>query len=82
MSRPRAKPCIAADSRLTTWRDPYLWVGYNRAVKTTVEIPDALLKRAKRYAAEHDITLREVIEQGVRHVIQPQPETQKTVQTP
>jgi hypothetical protein len=46
-------------------------------VKTTVEITDALLKKAKRYAAEHDITLREVIEQGVRHVVQPETEPKK-----
>ena len=46
-------------------------------MKTTVEIPDALLKRAKRYASEHDITLREVIEQGVRHVVQPAAEPKK-----
>ena len=29
-----------------------------------------MLKRAKRYPAEHDITVREVIELGVRQAVQ------------
>jgi hypothetical protein len=38
-------------------------------VKTTIELPDAMLLAAKRYAAAHDITLREVIEAGLRSVM-------------
>jgi hypothetical protein len=38
-------------------------------VKTTIELPDAILLEAKRYAAAHNITLREVIETGLRGVI-------------
>src|SRR5438270_3246541 len=35
-------------------------------VKTTVEIPDALLEQARRVASEESITLRELIEDGLR----------------
>lgn len=35
-------------------------------MKTTVEIADALLEEAKRIAKERDITLRELIECGLR----------------
>jgi hypothetical protein len=38
-------------------------------MKTTVEIPDALFREAKRYAAAHDLTLKEIVERGVRQVI-------------
>jgi hypothetical protein len=40
-------------------------------VKTTVEISDALFKEAKRYAAKHDLTFRQVIEIGLRQTISP-----------
>lgn len=35
-------------------------------VKTTVEISDALLQEARRVAAREQITLRELVEQGLR----------------
>jgi hypothetical protein len=38
-------------------------------MKTTVEIPDALFKEAKRYAAKHDLTFRAVVETGLRQVL-------------
>jgi hypothetical protein len=38
-------------------------------MKTTVEIPDALFREAKRYAASHDLTFREVVETGLRRVV-------------
>jgi hypothetical protein len=37
-------------------------------MKTTVEISDTLLRSAKKYAAEHGMTLREVMEAGLRQV--------------
>jgi len=37
-------------------------------MKTTVEINDELLARAKALAAEQKTTLRAIIEQGLRHV--------------
>ena len=36
-------------------------------MKTTVELPDALLVAAKKHAAESRSTLRELIERGLRH---------------
>jgi hypothetical protein len=35
-------------------------------MKTTIELADDLAKKAKRYAARHGITLRAVIEDGIR----------------
>lgn len=39
-------------------------------MKTTVEISDALLEAAKRLAAERGTTLRALIEQGLRSVVE------------
>jgi hypothetical protein len=39
-------------------------------MKTTVELPDAMLSSVKRYAAAHEMTMREVIEAGLRHVLE------------
>lgn len=39
---------------------------YSSVMKTTVEIADALLAEAKKFARERDITLRELIESGLR----------------
>jgi hypothetical protein len=39
-------------------------------MKTTVEISDALFKEVKRYAAAHELTFREVVENGLRSVVQ------------
>jgi hypothetical protein len=38
-------------------------------MKTTVEISDALFKEAKRYAAKHDLTFRQVVEIGLRETV-------------
>jgi hypothetical protein len=38
-------------------------------MKTTVEIPDALFREAKQYAARHGVPVREVFERGVRMVL-------------
>jgi hypothetical protein len=38
-------------------------------VKTTVEISDSLLRDAKRYAAGRELTLRQVLEAGLRSVL-------------
>jgi hypothetical protein len=39
-------------------------------MKTTVEIPDALLEAAKRRAAERGTTLRALLEEGLRSVLE------------
>ena len=39
-------------------------------MKTTVEIPDALLREAKNYAARRGMTLKEVLETGLRQVLE------------
>lgn len=38
-------------------------------MKTTIEIHDELLARAKRYARETDGTLRSLVEEGLRFVL-------------
>lgn len=38
-------------------------------MKTTVEISDALLDETKKIAAREDVTVRTLIEQGLRQVI-------------
>ena len=38
-------------------------------MKTTVEISDALLEETKKIAAREDVTVRTLIEQGLRQVI-------------
>jgi len=39
-------------------------------VKTTIELPDDLLRQAKEYAARHGIPMREVIELGLQLALQ------------
>jgi len=39
-------------------------------MKTTVEVPDALFREAKRYAAANDLTFRQLVETGLRTVVQ------------
>ena len=47
-------------------------------MKTTVELPAALLRSVKRYAAAHGMTMREVIEAGLRHVLASEPAASKS----
>ena len=44
-------------------------------VKTTIEVHDELLKRAKRHAKETGQTLRAVVEEGLRLVMDKPPPT-------
>jgi Arc/MetJ family transcription regulator len=38
-------------------------------MKTTIDLADPLLERAKRLAARDSTTLRELVEAGLRHVL-------------
>ncbi len=38
-------------------------------MKTTVELPDALLEEAKRFAAQQGLTLKQLFEMGLRQTI-------------
>jgi Arc/MetJ family transcription regulator len=38
-------------------------------MKTTIEIPDSLLATARRVAAREGITLRQLVEEGLRRVV-------------
>ena len=39
-------------------------------MKTTIEISDPLLEEARRVATERGLTLREIVETGLRQVVQ------------
>lgn len=43
-------------------------------MKTTIEIDDRLLARAKRHAAARGVTLRTVVEEALRARLMPRPE--------
>jgi hypothetical protein len=42
-------------------------------VKTTIELPDALLAEAKKHAAARGLTLKEVMEAGLRKILASDP---------
>lgn len=44
-------------------------MGYPYTVKTTIEISDALLTRARRLAQRRGVTLRALVEEGLRRVL-------------
>ena len=46
-------------------------------MKTTIEIPDPLLRQARELAAREGVTLRTLVERGLRHVV-----TQKEREAP
>jgi hypothetical protein len=56
--------------------DPYTHIhltGNMGVVKTTIEISDSLLDEAKRLAAERSTTLRQIVEEGLRTVVEAKP---------
>jgi hypothetical protein len=46
-------------------------------MKTTIEIPDDLLREAKEYAARHGLPLREVVVRGIRSIVKGSPQPRK-----
>jgi len=52
-----------------------IWVTH---MKTTIEIEDRLLQRAKRYAAQQGTTLRAIIEDALRARLTPRPEATRS----
>lgn len=38
-------------------------------MKTTIEIPDPLIREARQVASDEGTTLKELVEQGLRHVL-------------
>jgi hypothetical protein len=38
-------------------------------MKTTIELPDPLFAQARRYAGAHKVTMKSLIEQGLRKVM-------------
>ena len=38
-------------------------------MKTTIDIPDSLLQEAKKLSAQEKVTLRSLVEQGLREII-------------
>ncbi len=52
-------------------------MGYISHMKTTVEIPDTLLNRARRHARRTGRPVRALIEEGLRLVLEKQPRREK-----
>lgn len=44
-------------------------------IRTQVQLPDELYRAAKRIAAEHEITLAEVVRRGLEHMLRIYPPT-------
>jgi hypothetical protein len=42
---------------------------YVRVMKTTIEISDPLLRDARKFAEREGVTLRALVERGLRHVV-------------
>ncbi len=51
-------------------------------MRTTVDIPDELLRRAKSEAALQGRTLRDMIEEGLRRVLDQEPPAEKAADRP
>ena len=46
-------------------------------MKTTIELPDALLRQAKLYAVKKQITLKQLITNALKRIIAETPETRQ-----
>ena len=52
------------------WVDKYGYIGYIVRMKTTIDISDSILLKAKQLAREQNVTLRSLIEEGLRKIIE------------
>jgi hypothetical protein len=62
------------DDLLSGPQQPTLWVPissvpYVRVMKTTIEISDPLLREARKLAEREGVTLRALVERGLRRVV-------------
>lgn len=48
---------------------PYIVIWLNWVMKTTLDIDDTLLMRAKGLSKRSGVTLRSLVEEGLRHVL-------------
>jgi hypothetical protein len=48
---------------------PISLIPYKRVMKTTIEISDPLLREARKLAAREGVTLRALVERGLRRVV-------------
>jgi hypothetical protein len=62
-------------SDIATHISPAIWTA---AMKTTVEIADALLREARKLAAREGTTLRALIDEGLRRVLAEKKRTSKS----
>lgn len=59
--------CLAPNSALTIWAAVLNWMG--SGMKTTLDISGPLLDEAKKLATARGLTLRALVEQGLRQVV-------------
>ena len=64
---------MSATQLRTTWTHPpvhpYIGTHIDSPMKTTIELPEALFAKAKRVARARGMTLKALIEQGLRQVL-------------
>jgi hypothetical protein len=62
-----AQGCILAEADIWFYGFTVLW---ESAIKTTIELPDELYRRAKAQAALDGVKLKDLVEEGLRLVLE------------